>query len=151
MRQLNLFCAESPQYDRRKSHPSSGELREPGWVTLDAGENLELVRNTYLAHVLPRYREALWADEKTRIEALAKSGWIRLKRAQLSNGDLRGGEMSVFMLERQAAGERTGTNQSYLMFAQPEETSAAEFFPPLALPAAADLWEFRGGLLLDKF
>lgn len=151
LRNLNHFCAGPPQYDRRKTHPSNSELREPAWVPMDPAQNLELVQNTYLAHVLPQYRAALWADEKTRIEALAKSGHLHLKRAHLSNGDLRGGAMSVFMLEREPIHEQLGTNQPYLMFARPEETTAATIFPPLALPAAADLWEFRGGYFLVRF
>lgn len=79
---LNKFCDEPPQYDRRKVHPTTRNLREPNWERVDAKANLDLVKQTYLATELPEYRDGRWEHAEKRLLYSCGSG----RSASLARG-----------------------------------------------------------------
>jgi len=94
---MNKFCSEPPQYNRRKLHPDTKDLQEPAWEVVDAAENIDLVRAIFLAQAYEENQADLWRDEKERITLLAKEKKLRLFKSYI---DIDGREKKyVYKLE----------------------------------------------------
>jgi hypothetical protein len=63
---------------KRSIHPQTRELSEPPWEPLPAAQNLDLVKETYLASRLARYRESSWPADQEQVMRLAKAGTLKL-------------------------------------------------------------------------
>jgi hypothetical protein len=140
---FNKFCDLPPLYDRRKVHPSVTALSEPEWRSIDVKSNLDLVKATYLADVLPEYRDIIWGHDKQLILSRADSGSLRLWRGDLRD-DLRSGLQTVFMLENSSPdGQPNVTNEPRLMFAERGRETPSPLLNPLGNWGTGDVWCYR--------
>ncbi|MGH9931128.1 MAG: hypothetical protein ACREA9_18115 [Pyrinomonadaceae bacterium] len=147
---LNKFCDEPPHYDRRKVHPTTRNLREPKWERIDAESHSELLKQTFLAGVLPEYREGRWQHAEKRILSLAASGALHLSKAELG-GDLRGALETVYMLENTAPSELPEYNQPRLMFSEQDQVTGSPLIRPSSYWGAEDLLRFGAHWYLTGF
>lgn len=148
---LNRFCGEPAQLDRRKIHPSA-RISEPDWVSIDPLDNFDAVKHAFLAGFLPQSRDQTWSLEEARVRSLAQQGVLQLAKADLRGiaKNLRGGVQAVYRLDSAGDPSGMGQNQSRLTFV-PGENTAPEVLGPLDDDRMADLWIFDNELFLVRY
>ncbi|MBM0105748.1 hypothetical protein JM946_13485 [Steroidobacter sp. S1-65] len=121
-------------------------------MPLDPQSNPELVKQTFLARLPPRYRDQTWQMEEARLQKLARDGVLRLSRADLRGlgQELRGGVQLVYRLEHAGDPSEAGQDQPRLMFI-PAESTAPELLSSLANDSVGDIWVFDDELFLVRY
>ena len=79
---LNRFCGEPPQFERRRIHASS-RISGPAWIQIDPLQNFEIVKQTISGEFPPQYREERWRLQEARLRTLAQEGVLQLAKADL--------------------------------------------------------------------
>jgi hypothetical protein len=152
LKNLNRFCDQSPQYDQRHLHPESSELQAPAWMEVPVMQNMDIVKETYLAANQRKYREPFWGNEQERVTRLAYEGKLKLFNTNVDlNVNL--GPQAVYKLEGYYATSSVpaGYLQPRLMFtSDPTSRVGSDLMPP-SFDTAADLWRFEQGWYLIHF
>lgn len=138
---LNKFCGEPPQYNRRKLHPTTLNLQEPEWRPLAAKENIDIVREILTSTLhSPENRALLWREEAPRLERLAQDGRMRLWTADIDvNSD--GKVETIYMLENRYPDAPPVNNHPQFILAHRGER--------IAMPAVlgprdhGDVWRYK--------
>jgi hypothetical protein len=148
---LNRFCGEPPQFERRKIHASS-HISEPAWIPIDPLENFEIVKQTISGTFPPQYREEKWRLQEARLRTLAQEGVLQLAKADLRGvaADLREGVQTVYRLENAGDSGLVGHNQPRVMFV-PGDRTPPEVLSSFHDHAVGDVWIFNDHLLLVRY
>lgn len=81
---LNKFCDQLPQYNRRLLHPTTHDLSEPDWKPLNPLDNLDIVREVFTTTGnSPEDRALYWKGNEQQLTALARDGTLRLSTADI--------------------------------------------------------------------
>ena len=151
LRNFNKFCDQPPQYDRRQLHPETKDLAEPAWAAMPVMQNLDLVKETFLASNPPQDRQAFWLNERERVTGLAKAGKLKLSGAKVDL-NLRFGNQTVYKLEGYYAPPvPAGYIQPRLMLTTQTKPRASSDLVFVSFDWAADLWRFRRSWYLVHF
>jgi hypothetical protein len=141
---LNRYCAEPPQYNKRKVHPDSVQLSEPSWTAMSAADNIPLIRTMLAPYRDEDTRARVWEANKTQIESLARSGVIKLSSAVIQNADLQGGIHTIYRLENIRPTEpEEGFNQAHIMFSAVGAREPSPLFSSIYL-GGGDAWMYQG-------
>lgn len=145
---LNKYCDEPPQYDKRKLHPTSLTLSEPKWVSMDTTSNHVLIKWILAPNATKQYREDSWLYAEPQVRA----GQAKLKRADVLGADQQHGVHTVYIAEDLGAERGTGYNQPRIMFSEKGESTPSPLFARiLPFQSIGDLWRFEDGWYVVGF
>ncbi len=79
LKNMNKFCNEPPQYERRKLHPTTTNLKEPNWQPMDPRQNMDIIKE----FLSPGY------SQNMSVKAATVAGYLPRVEKQMNNGDLK--------------------------------------------------------------
>jgi hypothetical protein len=151
LQNFNRFCDQPAQYDQRPLHADSSDLQEPAWSYMPVTENLDLVKETYVAAHHPKYRESFWLNEQERVIRLAHAAKLKLFSASVDlNVGL--GRQDVYRLTGYYDTQvPAGYQQPRLMITTDAAPRSSSALIPASFDLAADLWQFQQAWYLVHF
>lgn len=153
LQQLNESCNEPPLYEVRHFKPSAQGLRLPDWKPLDASDNLDILEWSLDPYGKEKAREFRWKKEEEHIRAEAKTGTVRLLRADVDGINPRGGIYTVYRAENLNLARLQGYNQAKLVFSEQGERAPSSLFRavPRTAPWGSDLLGYGNDWFLFGF
>ncbi len=151
IKNFNRFCDRPVQYDQRLLHAESTDLQEPAWSDVPVTENLDLVKEAYVAVNYPKYRESLWANEQERVTRLAHAAKLKLFSASVDL-NLGLGRQDIYRLTGYYdIPVPAGYQQPRLMITTAVAPRTSSALVPASFDLAADLWQFQQAWYLVHF